>query len=145
VVPAARVAASRLPFALLVAGILGSGLVALLMLHTLAAQDAFSLHSLQRQSATLSDTEQELTVVNQQAQAPSSLATRAKALGMVPAGSLRIVRRHGRIVAVTTAAAPAAAPAVVATPAARSGRAQPNSSAKPSSKTVRHPKPRPPH
>src|SRR3954465_2531693 len=103
-VAAPRAAAARLPFALLVAGILGSGLVALLMLHTLAAQDGFTLHKLQRQSAALSDLEQQLTVANQQAQAPSSLATRARALGMVPTGDLHVLRRRdGRVVAVATA------------------------------------------
>jgi len=101
-----RAAAARLPFALLVAAILGSGLVALLMLHTFAAQDGFTLHKLQKQSAGLADLEQQLTVANQQAQAPSSLAARARALGMVPTGDLRIVRkRDGRVVAVATAVA----------------------------------------
>src|SRR3954465_7809562 len=99
-----RAAAARLPFALLVAAVLGSGLVALLMLHTPPAQDGFTLHKLQRQSAGLADLEQQLTVANQQAQAPSALAARARALGMVPTGDLRIVRRHdGRVVGVATA------------------------------------------
>ena len=114
-----RAAAARLPFAILVSAILGGGLVVLLMLHTLAAQDAFTLHHLQRQSATLADTEQQLTVLDQQAQAPSALAARARALGMVPATALRIVhRRDGRIVAVSigVAAPPAAKPAPTATP-----------------------------
>ena len=104
-----------LPFVLAVAGVLAVGLVALLMLHTLAAQDAFTLHKLQRQTAALGDVEQQLALANQQAQAPSTLAARAKALGMVPTGSLHIVRRRdGRIVAVASAL-PAPPPA--ATPA----------------------------
>jgi hypothetical protein len=148
-----RAAAARLPFAILVSAILGSGLVVLLMLHTLAAQDAFTLHHLQRHAATLADTEQELTVLDQQAQAPSSLAARARSLGMVPAGSLRIVhRRDGRVVAVTVGVAPL--PTVVTTtkPAAKSATA---ASAPPaatsSSKPAKHPragahaKRRPPH
>ena len=105
-----------LPFALVVAGVLGVGLVVLLMLHTLAAQDAFTLHKLQRQTAALGDVEQQLTVANQQAQAPSALAARAKALGMVPTGSLHIIRRKdGRIVAVASAL-PAPPPAASPTP-----------------------------
>src|SRR3954451_14281805 len=126
-VAAPRAAAARLPFALLVAGILGSGLVALLMLHPLAAQYGFTLTKLQRQSAGLADLEQQLTVANQQAQAPSSLAARARALGMVSTGDLRVVRRRdGRIVVVATAmliarpvtkAAPKPAPAPTASAA----------------------------
>ena len=111
-------APTPLPFALVVAGVLGAGLIALLMLHTLAAQDAFTLHKLQRQTATLADAEQQLTLANQQAQAPSALAARAKALGMVPTGSLHIVRRRdGRIVAIASAV-PAPAPAPSTSPSA---------------------------
>jgi hypothetical protein len=100
--------------------VLGAGLVGLLMLHTLAAQDAFTLHKLQRQTAELGDVQQQLTVANQQAQAPSALAARARALGMVPTGSLRIVRRRdGRIVAVASAVpVPVAAPTPAASPSA---------------------------
>jgi hypothetical protein len=104
VVGPARRPAGQLPFALLVSGVLGAGLVVLLMLHTLAAQDAFTVHKLQRQSAALGDVEQQLALADQQAQAPSALAARARALGLVPTGSLRIVRhRDGRIVAVASA------------------------------------------
>jgi len=156
-VAAPRAAAARLPFALLVAAILGSGLVALLMLHTLAAQDGFTLHKLQRQSAGLADLEQQLTVANQQAQAPSSLAARARAIGMVPTGDLRIVRRRdGRVVAVATAMViprPASTPTPSAS-ATADAKAQPStqptshSASTPTparSPAVRHAKPRAPH
>jgi hypothetical protein len=118
VVAAPRSVPGRLPFALLVTGILGSGLVALLLLHTLAAQDAFTLHHLQHESATLADSEQQLGVAEQQAQAPSAVAARARALGMVPAGALRIVhRRDGRVVAVSIGVArPVPKPAATPTP-----------------------------
>ena len=157
-VAAPRAAAARLPFALLVAGILGSGLVALLMLHTLAAQDGFTLHKLQRQSAGLADLEQQLTVANQQAQAPSSLAARARALGMVPTGDLRVVRRRdGRVVGVATAmviAQPVPKPAPKPTAsAAATPDAKPSPTAKPTptpgnsagSPAAHHAKPRAPH
>jgi hypothetical protein len=163
-VDAPRIAAGPLPFALVVAGLLGAGLVVLLMLHTLAAQDAFTLHKLQRQTAALGDVEQQLTVANQQAQAPSALAARARALGMVPTGSLRIVRhRNGRIVAVASAlpvpvpaASPtAAAPSAAATPTASTtpapstspvGGARPSASASPKATTSQPPaKRRRPH
>jgi hypothetical protein len=115
---------SRVAFVVLVGGILGSGLVVLLLLHTLAAQDGFTLHRLQRQTAALADTEQGLALANQQAAAPGALARRARALGMVPTGELKIVRRRdGRVVGIGTAAyvpapakpAPAPSPAAAAT------------------------------
>ena len=154
-VAAPRAAAARLPFALLVAAILGTGLVALLMLHTLAAQDGFTVHKLQRQSAALADLEQQLTVADQQAQAPSALAARARALGMVPTGDLRIVRRRdGRIVAVADAMSipkPAPKPSATASASASAkqsattGKSTPTAKATPKPTTSAHPKPRAPH
>lgn len=118
VVPHRVTIAGRLPFAVIVGVILGSGLIALLLLHTMAAQDAFRLHDLQRQAADLRDTQQGLEVASQQMQAPASLAARARALGMVPTDSISFVRlRSGRLVGVAHAA-PAPAPAPVTTPKA---------------------------
>lgn len=132
VVEPATTSAGRIAFAILVGGILASGLVVLLMLHTLAAQDAFRLHDLQRRAATLSDAEQQLAVADQQAQAPSTLAARAKALGMVPTGSLRFTkRRNGVIVAVAVGVLPpASAPKPATTPSASAkATASPSSAA----------------
>ena len=140
VVPRPSVAA-RVPFAILVGLILVGGLVGLLMLHTLAAQDAFTLHDLQHRSAALSDTEQELALADQHNQAPSTLAARARALGLVPAGSLRIQRRaDGRVVAVSSAAPKAAAPKATATPAAKATPSAGAAKAKPSTGAAK-PKP----
>src|SRR4051812_37486617 len=72
VVPRRQVIAGRVPFAILVGGVLGAGLIALLLLHTMAAQDAFRLHDLQRQVSELSDTQQQLEVTTQQMQAPAA-------------------------------------------------------------------------
>ena len=69
--PALRVVASgpvvlrRLPFAFAVGTLLAVGLIGLLMLHTMAAQDAFRLHDLQHQLSALDDTEQQLAAANQ--------------------------------------------------------------------------------
>lgn len=111
--------AGRLPFAVLVGGILAVGLVALLLLHTLAAQDAFRLQELQRQQAGLSDTEQQLSLLQQRRQAPGALSARAHALGMVATGSVAFVRlhRHGHVVGAVRAAAAPPAP----TPAPTAG------------------------
>ena len=119
VVPrAAATVAGRLPFAFLVGSLLAGGLIALLILHTQAAQDAFRLHDLQRQAAALDDTEQQLQVATQEEQAPASLAARARRLGMVPTGSISFVRLHsGRVVRVVHAA-PAPAPTPAATTSA---------------------------
>ena len=157
-VEAGRVTAGRAPFVILVGAILAGGLFTLLLLHTMAAQDGFRLHALQRQSAALADTEQQLAVADQQLQAPSDLAARAHALGMVPTGSLSFIRMHGRVVAVATALpapapAPSATPSAAATGAASNSKASaaPSASAKPSATTKsraaaparRHPSPKP--
>ncbi|HET6909503.1 MAG TPA: hypothetical protein VFH54_09210 [Mycobacteriales bacterium] len=124
--------ASRVPFVILVVAILGAGLVTLLMLHTLAAQDAFTLHDLQHKAAALSDAEQQLSVDDQQAAAPSTLASRARALGMVPTGSLTIThRRGGEVVAVSRAVPPPPKPAP-----SPSASTSPSPSASPSAKTT---------
>ena len=88
VVPPRTVVAGRAPFAIVVAVVLMGGLIGLLVLHTSAAQDAFQLHDLQRQTAALADTEQQLAVAEQQQQAPAELSARAKALGIVPTDSI---------------------------------------------------------
>lgn len=112
-VPQRQTVAGRAPFVALVTVVLVGGLVALLVLHTSAAQDAFRLHDLQRQSAALADTEQQLAVATQQQQAPATLAARARALGMVPTGSIAFMHlRHGRIVGVAKAAPAPVAPVV---------------------------------
>jgi len=109
--------AARLPFAIFVGAILAVGLVTLLLLHTMAAQDAFRLEALQQRSAELDDVEEQLAVAEQQQQAPAALATRARSLGMVPTGSIAYVdlHRHGKIVGVVKPALPPAPPPV-ATP-----------------------------
>ena len=119
--------AGRLPFVVLVGGVLAVGLVALLLLHTLAAQDAFRLQALQHRLAALDDVEQQLALAEQERQAPAALAARARGLGMVPTGSIAFVRpgKHGRVVGVVQpAAAPAPPPAPAPTPSA-SAKADP--------------------
>jgi hypothetical protein len=141
VVPGRAAIAGRLPFAILVGGILGAGLISLLLLHTMAAQDAFKLHDLQRQAADLRDTQQQLQVATQQMQAPAALATRARRLGMVPTGSISFVRlRSGRVVGVAHAA-PAPAPAPKATATAKPGASSGSGEAKPAGCSHAHCRP----
>ncbi len=104
-VPAAPTAAPKLPFVVVVVTILTAGLLSLLMLNTLAAQDAFRLHDLQKRSSSLADDEQQVRLALDSQSAPSNLAARARAMGMLPAQSPAFLRlRDGRIVGVATAA-----------------------------------------
>jgi cell division protein FtsB len=75
---------ARGPFIVLVSALLVGGLLALLMLHTLAAQDAFRQTTLQQRLATLTDNQQQLEQQVQLDSAPAALEARARALGMVP-------------------------------------------------------------
>ncbi|MDQ6650445.1 MAG: cell division protein FtsL [Actinomycetota bacterium] len=83
--PSASRHAARTPFALIVLGLLAAGLITLLVLNTLLAQDAFRLHDLQRRGVALSEREQLLNRSVNDLQAPAALAARARALGMGPA------------------------------------------------------------
>jgi hypothetical protein len=125
VVPRRSTVAGRLPFAILVGGILAAGLVSLLLLHTMAAQDAFRLRDLQRQAADLRDAQQQLQVAGQQMQAPAALAARARHLGMVPTGSISFVKlRSGRVVGVAHAApAPQASSTPSPSPSTKAAKA----------------------
>lgn len=135
--------AARLPFAIFIGAILATGLVTLLLLHTMAAQDAFRLQALQHESAALDDTEEQLAVANQQQEAPATLGARAKALGMVPTGSIAYVdlHHHGKIVGVVQAApppppppAPSASPSP--TPSASADSQNKNAAKKPANRRV---------
>ena len=135
-VAARPLTAARLPFAIFIGAILVTGLVTLLLLHTMAAQDAFRLESLQQQSAALDDTMEQLAVANEQAAAPSVLGAHAKALGMVPTGSIAYVELHhrGKIVGVVQAAPPPPPPPAPSPSPSASTRPSPKASAHPSAK-----------
>lgn len=84
IVVASPRSAGKAPFVALVGGLLLAGLLSLLMLHTLAAQDSFRQTSLQQRLANLTDDEQRLQQQVQLDSAPSALRQKARALGMVP-------------------------------------------------------------
>jgi len=143
--------AGRWPFVVLVGTVLVGGLVALLLLHTLAAQDAFRLQALQHEQSQLADTTQQLALATQQDQAPDTLAARARALGMVPTGSIAFVevRRHGKVVGVAKAAPlpppPAPKPSPTATASAKAAKHQAGAAAAdPGKKTHAHARTGPP-
>lgn len=103
-VPARK--AAKMPFVLLVAAILGLGLVGLLLLNTQRAQASFRLTDLQRQSAGLQDQEQTLQRVVEHDQDPAALAARATALGMVPDPTAGYLAPDGSVVGPVDKGAP---------------------------------------
>jgi len=148
VADAPTTAISTLPFAILVAGILASGLVALLLLHTMAAQDAFRVHSLQQQAETLADEQQQLQLAVAADQSPASLAAAAQRLGMRATSISSYHKLHdGRTVGVEAPVAlPVPQPSTTTKPkAAKSKAAKPSSAAgkhtsggAPATATARH-------
>lgn len=109
--------APRAPFVALVLSLLALGLMALLMLNTVLAQDAFRLHDLQRRGLAVVDRQQALDQLLARQRTPALLASRAAALGMVPGSAESFVRlADGRVVAVLS---PAPQPVPVRPNAAR--------------------------
>lgn len=76
--------ASRGVFALIVAGLLGLGLVAMLIINTQLAQGAFVVSDLNQQLQQLQEQEAVLNEEVATVAAPSALSGRARALGMIP-------------------------------------------------------------
>ncbi len=141
-VPGSSSRPARAPFVLAVLTLLAGGLIGLLLLNTVLAQDAFRLHDLQRTTALLTDSEQELQQELALAQSPAELARRATALGMVPGGDVTFRRLpDGRVVGQVAPAPLPPPPAPVAKPGAKP-TAKPG--AKPGTKPTAKPATRPP-
>jgi hypothetical protein len=83
---------SRVPFALVVLFVISAGLIGLLLLNTVLAQNAFVLFRLQQKAAALDGQEQQLSEAVARADAPTELASRAASLGMVPGGDPLFLR-----------------------------------------------------
>ena len=81
----------RLPFVLLLCGLLGGALVSALVISTTLAEGSFQISKLQ--SSTIAQDRQLQSLQEQVAQAQSAqqIATRATQLGMRPVGELRFV------------------------------------------------------
>lgn len=130
-VTARRSTAARAPFVAVVVLILAAGLLGLLLLNTILAQDAFTLHALQVQGRVLADREQSLQREVERLESPQSLAARAASLGMVPGGTRAFLELpSGRVLGV---AAPGEAPppVVPAAPSAAPAAAPPQAKPKP--------------
>jgi hypothetical protein len=76
--------ARRAPFVVLLLVLLAGGLIALLLLNTASAQDAFKLHALQNKEASLAQDMQVYSSMGDGLDNPTTLAARATALGMIP-------------------------------------------------------------
>ena len=121
-VAARRSSAAKTPFVVVVVLILAAGLLGLLLLNTVLAQDAFRLHALQKDGRVLADREQALQRQVADLQSPHSLAARATRLGMVAGGPPAFLRlSDGKVLgSAQPGVAPlpiAAAPATTATTA----------------------------
>jgi hypothetical protein len=82
--PRPRARSPRMPFILLLVGLLGGALVSLLVISTTLAQGAFRITSLQQQNANLARQEQVLSNQVAQASNPALIAKEAQQLGMRP-------------------------------------------------------------
>ncbi|PXY28033.1 FtsB family cell division protein [Prauserella muralis] len=78
---------SRASFVLLLMALLVSGVAATLWLSTQAITDSYRLEELREQNARLAERAEQLQRDVATAESPSSLAERARALGMVPGGN----------------------------------------------------------
>ncbi len=130
-----RSQAARTPFVVVVVLLLLGGLLGLLVLNTVLAQDAFRLHALQVEGRTLADREQALRRQVSDLQSPHALAARATSLGMVPGGSPTFLRlSDGKVLGRSEPAVAtpplAPAPAAPAAPVAAKPKPKPKAKAK---------------
>ncbi|WP_086882628.1 septum formation initiator family protein, partial [Streptomyces rhizosphaericus] len=89
--------ARRTPFVLLVVVLLGSGLIALLLLNSSLNQGSFELTRLEKQTKELTDERQALQQDVDRLSAPAELERRARELGMVPGGTPAFLNPDGSV------------------------------------------------
>jgi hypothetical protein len=115
-VPPRRSSAAKTPFAVVLVVVLAGGLLGLLLLNTLVAQQSFALHDLGKKDKVLAQQEQDLTRDVQDLEAPASLAARAAALRMVPSGPPAFLRlSDGKVLGVPQPGVAPAPPAASTT------------------------------
>lgn len=135
-VPQRRSRAAKTPFAVVLVVLLVGGLLGLLVLNTLVAQDSFALHDLAAQSRALQLREQQLAGQVQQVQAPARLAAQATRLGMVPGGPPAFLRLpDGRVLGQPTKGRAVPKP-VTPKPSSAATAAQPSRTAAPTGSTT---------
>jgi len=115
-VPPRRSSAAKTPFAVVLVVVLAGGLLGLLLLNTLVAQQSFALHDLGKQDKQLAQQQQDLTRDVQDLEAPASVAARASALHMVPSGPPAFLRlSDGKVLGVPQPGVAPAPPAASTT------------------------------
>lgn len=108
---------SRLPFLLVMATVLGVGLLGLVLLNTRLQDQAFEMRELHREQARLANYEAYLSARLDEAAAPASLAAKASALGMrADTHSTFLVVPDGTLIGEPTAVAGNELPSSVAKP-----------------------------
>ena len=117
-VPRRRAQAPRAPFLVVVVGLLVTGLLGLLALNTVLAQDSFTAHELGQQNRELLAREQALRQEVEARTAPGALAAAAAAQGMVPGGPPQFLDLRGGGVVGTPTASPVPPADAVVPPAA---------------------------
>jgi hypothetical protein len=104
-----RTVAGRLPFVILVGAVLAGGLVAVLLLHMVAAQDGFRASALAQRLQSLTNQEQDLQQKVDADSAPGALQKQATDLGMVPSSVSSFQHRpDGRAIGTQTGVTPPA-------------------------------------
>ncbi|MEE1928754.1 septum formation initiator family protein [Streptomyces sp. TRM 70351] len=96
-VPSGGSRAARTPFVLLVVLLLGSGLLALLLLNAAVNEGSFELGKLREQTREYAEEEQGLRQDVDAYSAPGALDKRARELGMVPGGPPVFLRPDGTV------------------------------------------------
>ncbi|GAB3959597.1 septum formation initiator family protein [Streptomyces sparsus] len=98
--------AARTPFVLLIVVLLGSGLLALLLLNASVNQGSFELSELKQQTKEHTDEQQALQQEVDAYSAPDALDRRARELGLVPGGSPVFLMPDGSVRGVPEPATP---------------------------------------
>jgi len=92
----AAAALPRMPFVLLVLGLLGGGLICLLVINTTLGATSFRVSQLQSSNTTLSQEEHQLQQQVYAEQNPAQIANRAYQLGMRPQSQLNFLNLQTR-------------------------------------------------
>lgn len=107
---------SAIPFALLILGVLGTGLLGLLMLNTAMDENSVKTAQAQQRQAALTDREQQLAQRLAGLSAPAALASQAAALGLVPNPQPAFINPNSGAVLGSASPAPTPSPTPTPTP-----------------------------
>ena len=137
-------AISRVPFGVLVVGLLAGGLALLLGLNTLSAANELRRHSVSQKDQVVAAEVQQLREDVAASAAPGNLARVAEGLGMVPAGNpaFLVIGRNGRVHLLGSAAPATAPPLPTQAPPKPKHKHKPRATTTRTSKKAKHGAPR---